>query len=343
METSSPPLPRVCVTGGGGFIGSCLVKLLLTRGYAVNATVRDPRDAKNAFLMQLDGAPENLQLIKADMLDYDTVAAAFAGCEGVFHVATPVPEQKMVDPQAKMMDPAVKGTTNVLKACSAKKVQKLILVSSIAASCFTLDWPQDKIKDESCWSDKELCRENENWYSLAKTMAEEMALEYGLKNGLHVATVLPGLVLGPLLQHVAINTTSKVLIYILKGGPDTMNNKFYPIVDVRDVADALLLLYDKAGRSERYICSLDEMDLKDLLGILKSMYPNYSYADKMVDVDYKVEVTSDKLKNLGWKPRKLEETLADSIKSYEKTGLLHGSDGEHCRLPYLYCMPPILE
>jgi nucleoside-diphosphate-sugar epimerase len=48
-------------------------------------------------------------------------------------------------------------------------------------------------------------------------MAEEMALEYGLKNGLHVATVLPGLVLGPLLQHVAINTTSKVLIYILKG------------------------------------------------------------------------------------------------------------------------------
>jgi nucleoside-diphosphate-sugar epimerase len=59
-----------------------------------------------------------------------------------------------------------------------------------------------------------------------------------------------------------------------------MNNKFYPIVDVRDVADALLLLYDKAGRSERYICSLDEMDLKDLLGILKSMYPNYSYADK---------------------------------------------------------------
>jgi nucleoside-diphosphate-sugar epimerase len=63
--------------------------------------------------------------------------------------------------QKEMMDPAVKGTTNVLKACSAKKVQKLILVSSIAASCFTLDWPQDKIKDESCWSDKELCRENE--------------------------------------------------------------------------------------------------------------------------------------------------------------------------------------
>jgi nucleoside-diphosphate-sugar epimerase len=50
--------------------------------------------------MQLDGAPANLRLIKADMLDYDTVAAAFAGCQGVFHVATPVPEHKIVDPQA---------------------------------------------------------------------------------------------------------------------------------------------------------------------------------------------------------------------------------------------------
>jgi NADPH:quinone reductase-like Zn-dependent oxidoreductase len=43
--TPPPPPPRrlVCVTGAGGFIGSWLVKLLLSRGYAVHATVRDPR------------------------------------------------------------------------------------------------------------------------------------------------------------------------------------------------------------------------------------------------------------------------------------------------------------
>lgn len=57
-------------------------------------------DPKNVFLMKLDGASANLRLFKADMLDYDTVAAAFDGCEGVFHVATPVPEHEMVDPQA---------------------------------------------------------------------------------------------------------------------------------------------------------------------------------------------------------------------------------------------------
>ena len=59
-----------------------------------------------------------------------------------------------------------------------------------------------------------------------------------------------------------------------------MNNKFWPIVDVRDVADALLLLYNKASSPERYICSLDQIDMKDLLEIIKNIYPNYSYVDK---------------------------------------------------------------
>ena len=61
----------------------------------------------------------------------------------------------------------------------------------------------------------------------------------------------------------------------------------------------------------------------------------------MVDVDYNVAFTSEKLKNIGWKPRKLEETLVESIESYEKAGLLRISDGETCRLPFFLLAPPI--
>uniref|UniRef100_A0ACD6A916 Uncharacterized protein n=1 Tax=Avena sativa TaxID=4498 RepID=A0ACD6A916_AVESA len=275
------------------------------------------------------------------MLDYDTLTPAFAGCDGVFHVATPVPDGKLLDPEKEMLAPAIEGTRNVLQACSATNVQKLIQVSSTAAVLFNPGWPQGKVRDESSWSDKDFCRQNEIWYGLAKTEAEEIALEYGNRNGLHVVTICPGVVFGPLLQHVVPNTTSKVLLYIIKGGPDTMSNKSWPIVDVRDVADALLLLYNKAGPSQRYICSLDQLEVNDLMKVLKKTYPNYSYADKLVDLDYKMEMTSYKLRNLGWKTRELEETLIDSVESYQQAGFLRAS--EHYRLPFIFVVPTVQE
>uniref|UniRef100_A0A453L4R1 NAD-dependent epimerase/dehydratase domain-containing protein n=1 Tax=Aegilops tauschii subsp. strangulata TaxID=200361 RepID=A0A453L4R1_AEGTS len=153
--------PRVCVTGGGGYIASWLVKLLLSRGYAVHATLRDPSDQKNAHLMQLDGAAESLSLFKADVLDRAALAAAVEGCQGVFHVASPVPADKTVDPESEIMVPAVKGTLNILEVCSSVKVQKVVVVSSTAAVHSNPNWPQGKPKDESCWSDRKICMEKE--------------------------------------------------------------------------------------------------------------------------------------------------------------------------------------
>jgi hypothetical protein len=57
-------------------------------------------DNKTAHLKRLENASENLKLFKADVLDYDAMAGAVAGCQGVFHVATPVPSGKITDPEA---------------------------------------------------------------------------------------------------------------------------------------------------------------------------------------------------------------------------------------------------
>jgi len=69
-------------------------------------------DPKNEFLMQLDKASENLRVFKADVLDSGTLVAAFAGCEGVFHMASPVPGDKIVDPE-------VRYTTTLITIISA--------------------------------------------------------------------------------------------------------------------------------------------------------------------------------------------------------------------------------
>ena len=65
-------------------------------------------DAKNAHLAAMDGAADRLRLFRADLLDYGSVAAAIAGCDGFFHVVSFV-AAVMVNPgwpQNEVMDEA---------------------------------------------------------------------------------------------------------------------------------------------------------------------------------------------------------------------------------------------
>jgi hypothetical protein len=56
-------------------------------------------DEKNAHLKSLENATDNLKLFKADLLDYDSIVSAVVGCDGVFHVASPVPSTKVSNPE----------------------------------------------------------------------------------------------------------------------------------------------------------------------------------------------------------------------------------------------------
>jgi len=313
----------VCVTGAGGFVASWLVKLLLSRGqYMVRGTVRDPGASKNAHLKALDDAGERLQLLKADLLDYNNVASAVSGCEGVFHVASPVPSGRSSNPEVEVIGPAVTGTANVLKACYEAKVGRVVVVSSIAAVSNNPNWPKGKAFDEDSWSDEEYCRKNEDWYNLSKTLAEREAFAYAEKTGLDVVAICPSLVLGPLMQST-INASSKILLNYFKGDRDTVENRLRNIVDVRDVTDALLLAYEKPEASGRYICSSHPIKVSDMISILKNLYPTYSYPKNFVEVEENFVYNSEKLQKLGWTFRPIDETLRDCVESYKAFGFLN--------------------
>ena len=47
-------------------------------------------DPKNSHLRELEGAKDRLYLLKADLLDYESLKEAIKGCTGVFHTASPV-------------------------------------------------------------------------------------------------------------------------------------------------------------------------------------------------------------------------------------------------------------
>uniref|UniRef100_A0ACD6AGU0 Uncharacterized protein n=1 Tax=Avena sativa TaxID=4498 RepID=A0ACD6AGU0_AVESA len=313
----------VCVTGAGGFIASWLVKLLLSKGhYAVRGTVRNPGDDKNAHLKALEGAGERLQLVRADLLDYDSVASAVASCEGVFHVASPVPYGRSTNPEEEIIAPAVTGTLNVLKACYEAKVKRVVVVSSVSAVYNNTNWPKGKVLDEDCWSDEDVCRKNKDWYDLSKTLAEREAFAYAAKTGLDIVTVCPALVIGPLLQST-VNTSSKVLLTYFKGELETVENKYRNLVDVRDVADAILLAYENPEASGRYICSSPPIKVSDLISILKTLYPMYPYPKNFAEVEHSTTYSSEKLQKLGWTFRPIEETLRDSVESWRASGVLN--------------------
>ncbi|CAL5048754.1 unnamed protein product [Urochloa decumbens] len=286
----------VCVTGAGGFVASWLVERLLAAGrYTVHGTVRDPGDAKNAHLAALGGAAERLRLFRADVLDSGAVAAAVAGCDGVFHVASPVPAHAIVDPEAELLAPAVTGTMNVLKACSEAKVRRVVVVSSLSALM--------------------------NWYCFSKTLAELEAFDYAKRTGLDVVSLCPSLVIGPLLQST-VNASSSVIVDCLKAGDREVKLKLRNFVDVRDVADALLLVYETPEASGRYICDAYARQVSDVVEMLKCWYPAYKHATKFVQVSDGPLFSSKKLEALGWKFRPFEETLRDSVESFRASGVL---------------------
>ncbi|XP_057978579.1 phenylacetaldehyde reductase-like isoform X2 [Malania oleifera] len=277
----------VCVTGASGYIASWLVNLLLRRGYTVRATVRNPHDPeKTQHLRSLDGAKEKLHLLKADLSEEGSFDSAVDGCEGVFHTASPV-SFAVNDPQAELIDPALKGTINVLRSCAK--------VPSI----------------------KRL------WYMLSKTLAEQAAWKFAKENGIDMVSINPGWVFGPLLQPTVNSSVEPILK--LKNGAQTFPNRTFRYVDVRDVANAHIQVYEIPSASGRY-CLVDNiMHCSEVVKILRKLYPTLTLPercedDKPFEPTYKV--SKERAKSLGINFTPIEMSLKDTVESFKEKNLL---------------------
>ncbi|KAL4189616.1 hypothetical protein AMTRI_Chr08g166240 [Amborella trichopoda] len=315
----------VCVTGGSGFIGSTLVRLLLDRGYTVRATVQDIKNEKETKHLQgLEGAESRLSLFQVDLLNYDSLFAAIDGATGVFHLASPCIVDQVRDPKRELLEPAVEGTLNALRACKAAGVKRVVVTSSNCAIVPSPNYPDDAIKNEDCWTDLDYCKQNGLWYSASKTLAEKVAWDFAKDEGLDVVVINPAAVFGPILPPT-INSSMAMLLRLLQGYTECYKDIFMGFVHVTDVALGHLLLYENPSASGRHLCVESICHWSDFADAVAKLYPEYK-VPRFMEVTQpgllRAKKPSKKLIDLGLNFIPMEEIIKDAVSNLQEKGYL---------------------
>jgi dihydroflavonol-4-reductase len=243
---------RVFLTGGTGFIGGEVARLLRERGDDVRALVRTP--AKAGTLRAL-----GCELVEGDLSDEAALRTALEGCDAVVHAAAlyeiGVPE----DRRTALVDANVCGTERVLGAALAAGVSRAVYVSTVAVFGDT----GGEIADEQ-WQ-RPQGQAFTSVYEQTKVEAHQRAQEI-CSRGLPLVTVQPGVVYGP-------GDTSEVgglFDRLLKGQLPLVPFADLGVTPVHrdDVAAGILLALDKGVAGESYVLAGEPTRMGDLLAQL---------------------------------------------------------------------------
>ncbi len=170
-------MKKALVTGGGGFLGSSIVRMLLDKGLSVRSLQRsDSPDLKKL----------GVDIIRGNISDRAIVTNAAEGCDVIFHVAAKAGVWGDYDDYYQCN---VTGTKNIIDACQTHHIQKLIYTSSPSV-VFAGD-DEENINESTPYADHFLTA-----YQKTKALAEQMVL---VANNETLATVAlrPHLIWGP--------------------------------------------------------------------------------------------------------------------------------------------------
>lgn len=245
------------VTGGSGFVGSRLVRELVSRGERVKAFVR-----AGSNLQPLEGLPrDRFELAFGDILVEHTVFRALAGCSRLYHVAT---NFAMWDRRPeRIVDPAVRGTRAVLEAARRRRLHKVVVTSS-SAVLGTSSSPEPL--DEN----HEFNLTSPETYMRAKLEAQKVALE--MADRVPLVLVLPSGIIGP--GDWKPTPTGQMIVRYLRMSPSArvpITGGGLNLVDVDDVVAGHILAMERGVTGKRYILAGDDLTFEQLFATLSEI------------------------------------------------------------------------
>ena len=177
---------KTLVTGGGGFLGRYVVRQLLARGDEVVAYARGDYP---------DLVEMGARLVRGDLQDADAVQAACESVDAVFHVAS---KTGYWGPWDEFYGANVVGTENIIAACKAQGVPKLVYTSTPSV---VFDNTPHEGADESLPYPETY----ENYYSHTKAIAERAVIAANRSapsDSLCTVSLRPHLIVGPGDRHL---------------------------------------------------------------------------------------------------------------------------------------------
>jgi UDP-glucose 4-epimerase len=229
---------KALVTGGGGFIGSNVVRALLARG----DDVRVLDNFSTGSRANLAGLEHDVQLVEGDLRSYERVHAAVRGAEVVFHQgALPSVPRSVQDPLTTTAV-NIEGTLNVLLAARDEGVRRIVNASSSSVYGNTGSLPRVETQAPDPISP----------YAVAKLAAERFCTSFSRVYGMEIVSLRYFNVFGPrqdpTSQYAAV--VPRFIRAIAEGEPVTIyddgdQSRDFTFVD--NVVGANLLAADAPG------------------------------------------------------------------------------------------------
>lgn len=226
----------VLVTGANGHLGNNLVRLLISKGYQVRASVRNLKDIEP--LKGLD-----CEIVEADIADKDSMIKALRNVD-TFYAVGAVFKLWAKNPKKEIYDVNIEGCKIMVEAAAETNVRRVVYVSSIAALDYTKGTP---INEKSGYNP-----DRRDMYYNSKNDGEKLALKLAQEYNIELVSVLPSAMIGSVITG-RLSNSNEILKAILKNQLPIETNIYLNWIDVKYVAEGCYLAATKGTSGERYI------------------------------------------------------------------------------------------
>jgi len=238
---------KAFVTGGTGFLGAHIARVLAEQGAELRLLVRSTSDLRNIEGLKADR-------VTGDLRSPASLEKAISGCDTVFHVAADY-RFWVRDPE-QMYRSNVEGTRALLEAARKCGVRRVVYTSSVATMGFTSN---GLVAEEDS---PVMLTDMIGHYKRSKFMAEQVALEAG-RSGQDVVVVNPSTPVGEM--DIKPTPTGRIVVDFLKKKFPAYVDTGLNLVDATECARGHVMALEKGRIGERYILGGENLTLKQIL------------------------------------------------------------------------------